>query len=42
VVFIDGVSLNDITPARKFRKPRHTNPTRQRGECSETLAGASG
>jgi hypothetical protein len=32
----------DITPARKFRKLRHTNPTRQRGECSETLAGASG
>ena len=31
-----------ITPARKFRKLRHTNPTRQRGECSETLAGASG
>jgi hypothetical protein len=34
--------LIGITPARKFRKLRHTNPTRQRGECSETLAGASG
>ena len=30
-----------ITPARKFRMPLHTNPTRERGECLETRAGAS-
>ena len=30
-----------ITPARKFRMLLHTNPTRERGECLETRAGAS-
>ena len=29
-----------ITPARKFRILLHTNPTRERGECLETRAGA--
>ena len=29
-----------ITPARKFRMLLHTNPTRERGECLETRAGA--
>ncbi len=32
---------DDITPARKFRMLLHTNPTRERGECLETRAGAS-
>ena len=32
---------DDITPARKFRMPLHTNPTRERGECLGTRAGAS-
>ena len=31
----------DITPARKFRMLLHTNPTRERGECLGTRAGAS-
>ena len=30
-----------ITPARKFRMLLHTNPTRERGECLGTRAGAS-
>src|SRR5208337_1940255 len=30
----------NITPARKFRMLLHTNPTRERGECLGTLAGA--
>ena len=29
-----------ITPARKFRMLLHTNPTRERGECLGTRAGA--
>ena len=35
----DGRSL--ITPASKFRMLLHTNPTRERGECLGTRAGAS-
>ncbi len=31
----------DITPASKFRMLLHTNPTRERGECLGTRAGAS-
>ena len=31
-----------ITPARKFRMLPHSNPTRQRGETTGSLAGASG
>ena len=31
----------DITPASKFRMLLHTNPTRERGECLRTRAGAS-
>ena len=38
----DSVSVSIITPARKFRILPYTNPTRQRGECLEALAGASG
>ena len=34
-------SETDITPARKFRMLLHTNPTRERGECLGTRAGAS-
>ena len=30
-----------ITPARTFRMLLHTNPTRERGECLGTRAGAS-
>jgi hypothetical protein len=30
-----------ITPASKFRMLLHTNPTRERGECLGTRAGAS-
>ncbi len=30
-----------FTPARKFRMLLHTNPTRERGECLGTRAGAS-
>ncbi len=30
-----------IIPARKFRMLLHTNPTRERGECLGTRAGAS-
>ena len=30
-----------ITPASKFRMLLHTNPTRERGECLRTRAGAS-
>ncbi len=30
-----------ITPASKFRMLPHTNPTRERGECLGTRAGAS-
>ena len=29
-----------ITPASKFRMLLHTNPTRERGECLGTRAGA--
>ena len=32
--------LHCITPARKFRMLLHTNPTRERGECLGTRAGA--
>ena len=35
----DGAA-RDITPARKFRMLLHTNPTRERGECLGTRAGA--
>src|SRR5208283_2620309 len=35
------VLSSDITPARKFRMLLHTNPTRERGECLGTRAGAS-
>jgi len=31
-----------IAPARKFRMLPHSNPTRQRGETTGSLAGASG
>jgi hypothetical protein len=31
----------NITPASKFRMLLHTNPTRERGECLGTRAGAS-
>ena len=34
-------SADFITPARKFRMLLHTNPTRERGECLGTRAGAS-
>jgi hypothetical protein len=33
--------IDSITPARKFRMLLHTNPTRERGECLGTRAGAS-
>ena len=36
-----GAALAPITPARKFRVLLHTNPTRERGECLGTRAGAS-
>ncbi len=39
--FKDLAILDDITPARKFRMLLHTNPTRERGECLGTRAGAS-
>ena len=35
------IRLADITPASKFRMLLHTNPTRERGECLGTRAGAS-
>ena len=35
------LSLPIITPARKFRMLLHPNPTRERGECLGTRAGAS-
>ena len=34
-----GLSRN-ITPASKFRMLLHANPTRERGECLGTRAGA--
>ena len=34
-------TIEDITPASKFRMLLHTNPTRERGECLGTRAGAS-
>ncbi len=34
------LNLPIITPARKFRMLLHTNPTRERGECLGTRAGA--
>ena len=37
MTFLAGV----ILPARKFRMLLHTNPTRERGECLGTRAGAS-
>ncbi len=36
-----GKDDGSITPARKFRMLLHTNPTRERGECLGTRAGAS-
>src|SRR5208337_5688368 len=33
-------TVTHITPARKFRMLLHTNPTRERGECLGTRAGA--
>jgi hypothetical protein len=38
---ISAIQVLDITPARKFRMLLHTNPTRERGECLGTRAGAS-
>ena len=35
------LGFSGITPARKFRMLLHTNPTRERGECLGTRAGAS-
>ena len=34
-------TIPSITPASKFRMLLHTNPTRERGECFGTRAGAS-
>ena len=41
LILLGRVSLLRITPARKFRMLLHTNPTRERGECLGTRAGAS-
>ena len=41
LVALDGLNRPPITPARKFRMLLHTNPTRERGECLGTRAGAS-
>jgi type I restriction enzyme, S subunit len=38
---ITAEARGSITPARKFRMLLHTNPTRERGECLGTRAGAS-
>ena len=39
---LKGGCIRVITPAREFRILPYTNPMRQRGECLEALAGASG
>ena len=41
LLILPGLGIEVITPASKFRMLLHTNPTRERGECLGTRAGAS-